>query len=70
MLLLYFDMNVSLPLNIVLIVYFYVLMTNIKLRNEPGFPVAAAERGRQVIVSENEIIAVGDHDFTKFSLVF
>ena len=36
---------------------------------EPGFPVAAAERGRQVIVSANKIIAAGDHDFTKFSLV-
>ena len=35
---------------------------------EPGYPVAAAERGRQVIVSENETFAVGDHDFTKFSI--
>ena len=35
---------------------------------EPGYPVAAAERGRQVIVSEQETFAVGDHDFTKFSI--
>ncbi len=36
---------------------------------EPGFPVAAAERGRRVIVSKTQTFQVGDHDFTKFSLV-
>ena len=36
---------------------------------EPGYPVAAVERGRQVIVSRTETFAVGDHDFTKFSLI-
>ncbi len=36
---------------------------------EPDFPVAAAERGREVIVSMNDTLAVGDHDFTKFSLI-
>ena len=36
---------------------------------EPGYPVAAVERGRQVIVSQSQIFAVGDHDFTKFSLI-
>ena len=36
---------------------------------EPGFPVAAAERGRQVIVSNHDTFAVGDHDFCKFSLI-
>lgn len=36
---------------------------------EPDFPVAAAERGKQVIVSLNETFSVGDHDFTKLSLV-
>ena len=37
---------------------------------EPGFPVAAAERGRQVIVSSQSTFAVvGDHDFTKFSFI-
>lgn len=36
---------------------------------EPGFPVAAAERGRQVIVSLSETLVAGDHDFTKFSLI-
>ena len=35
---------------------------------EPGFPVAAAERGKRVIVGLNESLQVGDHDFTKFSL--
>ena len=36
---------------------------------EPGYPVAAAERGRRVPVREDEYFTVGDHDFTKFSLV-
>ena len=31
--------------------------------------MAAVERGRQVIVSRIETFAVGDHDFTKFSLI-
>ena len=35
---------------------------------EPSYPVAAAERGRQVIVSSSETFVVGDHDFTKFSV--
>ena len=33
---------------------------------EPGFPVAAAERGRRVPVREDEYMTVGDHDFTIF----
>jgi hypothetical protein len=36
---------------------------------EPGLPVAATERGREVIVSLTESFAVGDHDFTRFSLI-
>ena len=36
---------------------------------EPGYPVAAAERGKRVVVGPNQIMAVGDHDFTKCSLV-
>jgi len=35
---------------------------------EPGFPVAAAERGREV-VSLKETFAVGDHDFTLFAVI-
>ena len=35
---------------------------------EPGYPVAAAERGRQVVVSKTDTYAVGDHDFTRFSI--
>lgn len=31
---------------------------------EPEFPVAAAERGQEVVVSLHETFAVGDHDFT------
>ena len=36
---------------------------------EPNYPVAAAERGRRVLVQQNEMFEVGDHDFTKFSLI-
>lgn len=36
---------------------------------ELGFPVAAVERGREVIVSMNETFVVGDHDFTRFLLI-
>ena len=36
---------------------------------EPNYPVAAAERGRRVLVGQNETFEVGDHDFTKFSLI-
>ena len=31
--------------------------------------MAAAERGRRVPVREDEYFTVGDHDFTKFSLI-
>lgn len=36
---------------------------------EPGYPVAAVEHGKEVIVSLNETFVVGDHDFTKISLI-
>lgn len=36
---------------------------------EPGFPVAAAEHGRKVIVHASTTFEVGDYDFTKFSIV-
>ena len=36
---------------------------------EPNYPVAAAERGRRVLVGPNETFEVADHDFTKFSVV-
>ncbi|GBB99347.1 hypothetical protein RclHR1_00350003 [Rhizophagus clarus] len=36
---------------------------------EPGFPVAAVEHGKQVVVAKNETFAVVDHDFTKCSLI-
>ena len=36
---------------------------------EPGFPVTAAEHGRHVLVSRARTFEVGDHDFTRFSLI-
>ena len=36
---------------------------------EPNYPVAAAERGKKVLVKRNESFQVGDNDFTKFSLI-
>ena len=36
---------------------------------EPNFPVAAVERGKRVLVRVGSSFEVGDHDFTKFSLV-
>ena len=40
----------------------------IKIR-EPGFPVAAAERGKRVIDSRDSTFQVGDHDFTRMGIV-
>ena len=36
---------------------------------EPGYPVAAAERGKIVLVSRDLKFEVSDHDFCKFSLI-
>ena len=36
---------------------------------EPGFPVASAERGKEVLVGMNTQFQVGDHDFTKLKLI-
>ena len=36
---------------------------------EPGVPVAAAEREKQVLVSTSQSFQVCDHDFTRFSLI-
>ena len=36
---------------------------------EPGFPVAAAERGRRVMVKVGSSFDVADHDLTKFSMI-
>ena len=36
---------------------------------EPGFPVAAAERGRRVMVGLDSSFQVGDHDFTRHSII-
>ena len=36
---------------------------------EPGSPIAAAERDRRVLVSMAKSFQVGDHDFTKFSVI-
>lgn len=36
---------------------------------EPGYPVAAVERGKSVIVANGATFAVADHDFTKCGLI-
>ncbi|GBC02025.1 hypothetical protein RclHR1_44120001 [Rhizophagus clarus] len=36
---------------------------------KPGYPVAAVERGRQVIVSKNKTFYVADHDFMKCDII-
>ena len=36
---------------------------------EPGYPIAAVARGKRVIVGKNEVFTVGDHDFSKMSLI-
>lgn len=36
---------------------------------EPDHPVAAVDRGKRVIVGQEKVFAVSDHDFTKFSIV-
>ena len=35
---------------------------------EPQFPVAAVERGKEVLVSKDKKLVVSDHDFTRLSL--
>ena len=35
---------------------------------EPSYPLAAAERGKQVIVGPNQVMAISDHDFAKCTL--
>ena len=35
---------------------------------EPNYPVAAVDRGKQVLVGLNKKLVVGDHDFTKLKL--
>ena len=35
---------------------------------EPGYPVAAVEHGKQILVRLNERMVLGDHDFTKYTL--
>ena len=36
---------------------------------EPGFPVAAIERGKKVVVSKDTTFTVADHDFTKTGII-
>ena len=44
-------------------------MTSTVKVGEPGYPLAAAERGRRVLVRADTTFEVGDHDFAKFSIV-
>ena len=43
-------------------------MINIVKLGEPGYPLAAAERGKSVIVIAYQVIAVGDHDLSRSTL--
>ena len=36
---------------------------------EPDFPIASVNGGKRVIVGSNKTFMVGDHDFTKLSLI-
>uniref|UniRef100_U9T5Z8 Uncharacterized protein n=1 Tax=Rhizophagus irregularis (strain DAOM 181602 / DAOM 197198 / MUCL 43194) TaxID=747089 RepID=U9T5Z8_RHIID len=36
---------------------------------EPGFPVAAVEKGKSVVVGKDTTFAVADHDFTKTGII-
>ena len=36
---------------------------------EPDFPIASVMHGKAVIVGSNQTFKVGDHDFSKFSLI-
>ena len=36
---------------------------------EPGFPIAAVTRGKLVVAGKNETFKVGDHDYSKVSLI-
>src|SRR5581483_3376496 len=36
---------------------------------EPRYPVAAVERGKNVVVSKDTTIAIADHDFTKTGII-
>ena len=35
---------------------------------ESNYPLAAAERGKQVLVGPNQVMALGDHDFSKATI--
>ncbi|XP_013398537.1 uncharacterized protein LOC106165011 [Lingula anatina] len=35
---------------------------------EPGYPVAAVDRGKSVLVARDNVFAVADHDFTKLKI--
>lgn len=47
-----------------------VRMTNILSKlGKPGSPVAAVERGQQVVVAKDIAMAVSDHNFTKSKII-
>ena len=50
--------------------YFVCLDDKHKIKiGEPNFPVASAERGRRVPMIDDQILAAGDHDFTKCGII-
>ena len=49
---------------------FFCLDDNHRVKvGKPGLPVVAAERGRQVLTASGVQFQVGDHGFTKFSII-
>ena len=36
---------------------------------EPGYPAGVAERGKQVLVPKGTKFQVGEHDFTRLSII-
>ena len=36
---------------------------------EPGYPIAAVSRGKRVIVGSRKSLQIGDHDFSKISMM-
>ena len=36
---------------------------------EPGYPLASVPRGKRVLVGQNQLLQVADHDYSKISLI-
>ena len=63
-----FATYVKMPSSLKSTAQWYALTCKHRLKvGEPGFPVAAAEQGRRVIVRDGTTFEVGDGDFTLIS---